>query len=48
MTATMARPNGQAARQDCTAPDLPWDGEGDDEIIANLTIGSLRDSILNG
>jgi len=30
-----------------TSPKLPWDGDADREIIANLTIGSLRDSLMN-
>jgi hypothetical protein len=28
------------------APEYPWDGDEDAEIVANLTIGSLRDSLL--
>jgi hypothetical protein len=42
----MAEQNGRGAGPRLEAPNLPWEGDADGEIIANLTIGSLRDSIL--
>jgi hypothetical protein len=44
MAGAMVGQNGGGCGPHCEAPALPWDGDG--EIIANLTIGSLRDSIL--
>jgi hypothetical protein len=46
MAGTMTEQNGQGAGPRFETPKLPWDGDADGEIIANLTIGSLRDSIL--
>jgi hypothetical protein len=42
----MAGHNGHGGGPHCAAPELPWEGDADVGIIANLTIGSLRDSIL--
>jgi hypothetical protein len=42
----MAEQNGRGAGPRLEAPNLPWEADADGEIIANLTIGSLRDSIL--
>jgi hypothetical protein len=42
----MSKPNGHGAGPHFEAPDMPWEGDADGAVIANLTIGSLRDSIL--
>jgi hypothetical protein len=42
----MTEQKGQGGGPQSEAPKFPWDGDEDGEIIANLTIGSLRDSIL--